>query len=87
MNMPLLTWAAEQTGDDRYADAVRRHTAQLRDHILRPDGSTFHTFYWDTATGAPVRGATEQGAHDDSCWARGQAWGIYGFALNHRAAS
>ncbi|MEO5535856.1 MAG: glycoside hydrolase family 88 protein [Pseudolysinimonas sp.] len=85
MNMPLLTWAAEQTGDDRYADAVRRHTAQLRDHILRPDGSTFHTFYWDTETGAALRGATEQGAHDDSCWARGQAWGIYGFALNHRA--
>ena len=85
MNMPLLTWAAEQTGDYRYAEAVRRHTAQLRDHILRPDGSTFHTFYWDTETGEPLRGATEQGAHDDSCWARGQAWGIYGFALNHRA--
>ncbi|MGO4533623.1 glycoside hydrolase family 88 protein [Leifsonia sp. 2MCAF36] len=85
MNMPLLTWAHEQTGDERYADAVRRHTLQLRDHILRPDDSTFHTFYWDVETGEPLRGATEQGAHDDSCWARGQAWGIYGFALNFRA--
>jgi unsaturated chondroitin disaccharide hydrolase len=85
MNTPLLTWAAEQTGDERYADAVRRHTAGLRDHILRPDDSTFHTFYWDVKTGAPLRGGTEQGAADKSCWARGQAWGIYGFALNYRA--
>lgn len=85
MNMPLLTWAGEQTGQARFADAVRRHTAQLREHILREDDTTFHTFYWDAETGAPLRGATEQGAFDDSCWARGQAWGIYGFALNHRA--
>jgi unsaturated chondroitin disaccharide hydrolase len=35
-------------------------------------------------TGDPLRGETEQGHADDSCWARGQAWGIYGFALNHR---
>ncbi|TPX00567.1 glucuronyl hydrolase, partial [Schumannella luteola] len=55
MNMPLLTWASEQTGDPRYADAVRRHTTQLREHIIRPDHSTFHTFYWDTVTGEPVR--------------------------------
>jgi unsaturated chondroitin disaccharide hydrolase len=85
MNMPLLTWAGEQTGDERYPAAVRSHTAQLREHILRPDDSTFHTFYWDAETGEPLRGATEQGAGDDSCWARGQAWGIYGFALNYRA--
>lgn len=83
MNMPLLTWAGEQTGDERFADAVRRHTAQLREHILREDDSTFHTFYWDAATGEPLRGATEQGAFDESCWARGQAWGIYGFAMNY----
>lgn len=85
MNMPLLTWAGEQTGQERFADAVRRHTTQLRTHILRDDDTTFHTFYWDPETGEPLRGATEQGAFDDSCWARGQAWGIYGFAMNHRA--
>ena len=85
MNMPLLTWAHEQTGEERFADAVRRHTTQLREHILREDDSTFHTFYWDPETGEPLRGATEQGAFDHSCWARGQAWGVYGFALNFRA--
>lgn len=84
MNTPLLFWAGEITGDPRYAEAAVRHTTQLRDHILRPDDSTFHTFYWDPVTGEPLRGETEQGHADDSCWARGQAWGIYGFALNHR---
>jgi unsaturated chondroitin disaccharide hydrolase len=81
--MPLLTWAGEQTGEPRFDDAVRRHTAQLREHILREDDSTFHTFYWDAETGEPLRGGTEQGAADESCWARGQAWGIYGFAMNY----
>ncbi len=85
LNMPLLTWAGEETGDPRFADAVRRHTVQLHDHILRADDSTFHTFYWDPETGEPLRGATEQGAFDESCWARGQAWGVYGFALNYSA--
>lgn len=84
MNTPLLYWASQTTGDGRYAAAARRHTAQLREHILRPDGTTFHTFYWDPDTGAPLRGETEQGHADHTCWARGQAWGIYGFTLNHR---
>lgn len=84
MNMPLLRWASAETGDPRYATAADRHTAQLRDHIVRPDGTTFHTFYWDPVTGAPLRGGTAQGDSDDSCWARGQAWGIYGFALAAR---
>jgi unsaturated chondroitin disaccharide hydrolase len=84
MNMPLLYWATEQTGDERYADAARRHAVQLRDHIIRPDGTTFHTFWWDPVTGEPLRGSTQQGFADDSCWARGQAWSIYGFALNYR---
>lgn len=87
MNLPLLTWAAEQTGDGRYSDVVRRHTAQLRQHIVRANNSTFHTFYWDLETGEPLRGATAQGAHDGSCWSRGQAWGVYGFALNYRATA
>jgi unsaturated chondroitin disaccharide hydrolase len=83
MNTPLLFWATEETGDSRYAEAARRHAAQLRDHILRPDGSTFHTFYWDPVSGEPLRGETEQGHANESCWARGQAWGIYGFFLNY----
>lgn len=84
MNMPLLHWASRVTGDARYAEAAERHVAQLRDRIIRADDTTFHTFHWDLATGEPRYGSTQQGYADDSCWARGQAWGIYGFALNHR---
>lgn len=81
MNMPLLRWASAVSGDERYRTVADRHTRALREHIVRPDDTTFHTFYWDPATGEPLRGGTEQGLADGSCWARGQAWGIYGFAL------
>ncbi len=84
MNMPLLYWATEVSGDGRCAAAARRHAAQLREYMARPDNTTYHTFYWDPATGAPLGGKTAQGYADDSCWARGQAWAIYGFALNYR---
>jgi unsaturated chondroitin disaccharide hydrolase len=84
MNTPLLYWASAETGNTRFALAAGRHARQLRDHMLRDEGSTFHTFFWDPESGLPLRGATEQGHADDSCWARGQAWGIYGFAINCR---
>lgn len=84
MNMPLLRWAGERTGEARYADAADRHVAQLRQHIVRADDTTFHTFHWDPVTGEPLRGTTQQGYADDSCWARGQAWGVYGFAIDAR---
>jgi len=84
LNMPLLFWAADVAGREHLRQAARGHIAQLRDHIIRADGSTFHTFYWDTASGTPLRGATQQGHSDDSAWARGQAWGVLGFALGYR---
>lgn len=84
MNTPLLHWASRESGDPAYAAAALTHVQQLSENIFRPDGSTFHTFYWDADSGRPMRGATEQGSADDSCWARGQAWGIYGFAINYR---
>ena len=39
--------------------------------------------YFDTETGEALYGKTQQGYSDDSCWARGQAWGIYGFTLSY----
>lgn len=84
MNLPLLYWATEQTGEPRYAEAARRHAQQAANYIVRPDASTFHTYYMDTVTGEPRFGNTHQGYADDSCWSRGQAWGIYGFLLSYR---
>ncbi len=84
MNVPLLYWASDQTGDPRFADAGKRHTEQLLRHLVRPDGSTYHTYYFDPDSGAPRFGRTHQGYADESTWSRGQAWAIYGFALSFR---
>lgn len=84
LNLPLLWWASNQTGDRRFADAANRHVAKAARYLVRPDYSTFHTFYMDTENGEPRFGSTHQGFSDDSAWARGQAWGIYGFALAFR---
>lgn len=84
MNLPLLYWAARETQDLRYAEAANRHLRQAARLLVRDDASTFHTYYLDPVSGAPLRGDTHQGHSDRSCWARGQAWGIYGFSLAFR---
>lgn len=83
MNLPLLYWATEQTGDPRFAEAAKAHVRQSATYLIRPDASTYHTYYMDVETGAPRYGNTQQGYADDSCWSRGQAWGIYGFLLSY----
>ena len=84
LNLPLLYWASAETGDPKYRDIALRHARTTLAHSIRPDNSTYHTFYMDPETGAPVRGVTKQGYRDDSAWARGQAWAIYGMALSYR---
>ncbi|OFA03291.1 glycoside hydrolase family 88 protein [Duganella sp. HH101] len=86
MNLPLLHWAGGKERRSSYKAAAMTHALRSRDYLVRSDDSSFHTFHFDPQTGAPLRGSTAQGWSDDSCWARGQAWGIYGFALNHRYA-
>jgi len=83
MNLPLLYWTSEVTGDDKYKNIAYSHAKQAEKYIVREDSSTFHTFYIDTETGEPRFGKTHQGYSDSSCWARGQAWGIYGFPLSY----
>lgn len=84
LNVPLLYWAYEQTDDPKYLDVARKHTETTYQNSVRYDGSTFHTFFMDMKTGEPRYGSACQGYKDDSTWARGQAWGIYGFALAYR---
>jgi unsaturated chondroitin disaccharide hydrolase len=83
LNIPLLYWATEVTGDEKYKKAAYTHFRTAMKNVLRADGTSSHTFYFDSTTGAPLKGVTHQGASDNSCWARGQAWGIYGIALNY----
>ncbi|SHH88538.1 glycoside hydrolase family 88 protein [Clostridium grantii] len=79
MNLPLLYLATELTGDDEYYNAAYNHALISSKTLLRENGSSYHTYYMDKATGKPLYGATHQGFSDESTWARGQAWSLYGF--------
>ena len=83
LNIPLLYWTAEVTGEKHYEEKAYRHFKTTVDVVCREDASTYHTYYFDPETGAPLRGVTHQGAFDNSAWARGQAWGIYGPMLTY----
>jgi unsaturated chondroitin disaccharide hydrolase len=80
MNLPILFWASGQTGDARYRKAALAHAETGRRTLLRPDGASYHTFFFDQASGEPLGPRTHQGYADDSLWSRGQAWAIFGFA-------
>lgn len=84
LNLPLLYWATEETGEEKYREIAEKHIHTAIANVIREDYSTWHTFYFDMKTGAPDHGATCQGYRDGSAWARGQAWGIYGCALAYR---
>lgn len=86
LNLPLLYWATEVTGDQKYTEVAKRHYDIVVKYCLREDGSAYHTYYVDPKTHEPSHGVTHQGYADDSSWARGQAWAIYGIALNYGQA-
>ena len=84
LNLPLLYWASDETGDDKYREIAEKHIHTAIKNVIREDYSTWHTFFFNMETGEPDHGATCQGYRDGSAWARGQAWGIYGCALAYK---
>ncbi|MGE3777762.1 MAG: glycoside hydrolase family 88 protein, partial [Pirellulaceae bacterium] len=80
MNVPIIFYAARETGDAALRDVAARHCATTRDRLVRSDGSTAHEGVFDTATGEFLRQSTHQGLRGDSCWARGLAWSLYGYS-------
>lgn len=84
LNIQLLFFASEETGDEKYRDIALNHFYASANNVIRDDASAYHTFYFDPITGNPVKGVTRQGYNDDSSWARGQSWGIYGIPLTYR---
>ena len=84
LNLPLLYWASEVTGNPDYADKAENHIRTAMKCVMRPDCSTYHTYFINTVTGEPDHGVTHQGNRDGSAWARGQAWGIYGSAFAYK---
>ncbi|MBT9188763.1 glycoside hydrolase family 88 protein [Zobellia russellii] len=84
MNLELLFWAAKNGGSKDLYDLSESHAKVTMDHLVRKDGSMFHLGSFDSKTGEFLKGMTHQGYADDSMWARGQTWGIYGFAMAYR---
>jgi unsaturated chondroitin disaccharide hydrolase len=80
MNVPLVFYAARQTGDERLAEVALAHCRTTRDRLVRADGSTAHEGIFDLQSGQFLRQSTRQGLHAGSCWARGLAWSMYGFS-------
>src|ERR1019366_8815235 len=83
MNLPLLYWASNETGDKKIYDIAVRHADTTLKNFVRADDSVYHAYRFDLATGKPLRGDTYGGCAVESHWARGTAWAIYGFALSY----
>lgn len=84
MNLELLTVTSALTGDPKYMEMARTHANTTMRNHFRPDFSTFHVVNYDGETGGILSKETEQGWRDDSAWARGQAWGLYGYTMMYR---
>lgn len=84
MNLELLEWVTQQGGDKKYHEmAVTHANTTLKNHF-RPDYSSWHVLDYDLASGGVARRKTHQGYADESAWARGQAWGLYGYTVMYR---
>ncbi len=84
MNLELLFWATKATGDSSfYKIAVTHANTTMKNHF-RPDYSSYHVINYNPETGAVQQKRTAQGYADESAWARGQAWGLYGYTVMYR---
>lgn len=84
MNLELLFWATRETGDSSFYNIAVTHANTTIKNHFRPDYSSYHVINYDPQTGAVQQKKTAQGAADSSAWARGQAWGLYGFTVMYR---
>ena len=84
MNLEMLFWASKTTGDPKYRDIAVTHANTTLANHFRDDMSSFHVVSYDTITGQVEKKQTHQGLTDESAWARGQAWGLYGYTMVFR---
>ena len=84
MNLPILYWASDVLGDDRFKQIAQAHADMaLVDH-LRADGSVVHIVEHDRETGEVLKTYGGQGIAEGSSWSRGQAWALYGFVISYK---
>src|SRR5690606_13618258 len=84
MNLELLFWASEHSGDSRVYEIAINHANTTMEHHYSDDYSSYHLAAYDENTGQVKLQITNQGYADESSWARGQAWGLYGYVVMYR---
>lgn len=84
MNLEFLVFMAKETSDDKYLNMSNNHAQTTLKNHFRNDFSSFHVVSYDTITGQPHAKNTHQGYADESAWARGQAWALYGYTMMFR---
>jgi Highly conserved protein containing a thioredoxin domain len=83
MNLEFLLWAARQSGNKKFRDISIQHADNTLKNHFRKDNSSYHVVCYD-GNGKVLAKKTAQGAADESAWARGQAWGLYGYTMMYR---
>ncbi len=83
MNIPLLHWASEETGDPRFRHIAVMHANTAMENFIRPDGSSEHIVEFDAEVGGKIDTHGGQGYEKGSSWTRGQSWALYGFVLSY----
>lgn len=84
MNLELLLWAAKETGNGNFKEIAIKHAQTTMKNHFRADNSSYHVIDYNPETGEVENKNTHQGYSDESAWARGQAWGLYGFTMMYR---
>ena len=84
MNLEMLLWAYEKSGNEAFKSVSLSHADTTIKHHYRDDYSTWHVIDYDTVNGGAKGKMTHQGYSDDSAWARGQVWGLYGYTVMYR---
>ena len=84
MNLELLMWAAKETSNDTLKNIAVTHAKTTLKNHFREDNSSYHVIDYNPETGVVENKNTHQGYSDESAWARGQAWGLYGYTMMYR---
>ena len=84
INLELLFWASKNGGDKSLYDMAVSHADVTMKNHFRPDFTSYHVVIYDRETGKKIKAVTHQGYEDESMWARGQGWAIYGYTMVYR---
>jgi uncharacterized protein YyaL (SSP411 family) len=84
MNLEMLFYASKETGNPLYYNVSVKHSDATLKNQFREDFGTWHVVCYDPESPAVLGKFTSQGYSDNSTWARGQAWAVYGYTMTYR---